>query len=92
MRGALHRGAPRVVRSASGNIALQRIEGGITVFFMPFPEERSRAVVLSYDDGVEQDAQLMEILDRYGIKCTFNLNSGMFAPEDKVWEAGFHLL
>ena len=65
------------------------MEGGITVIFMRFPEGRSRAVVLSYDDGVEQDAQLMEILDRHGIKCTFNINSGMFAPENKVWEKGY---
>jgi len=33
---------------------------------------------LSYDDGVEQDKRLIEIFDRHGLKCTFNVNSGFF--------------
>lgn len=32
-------------------------------------------VTFSYDDGVTQDQRLIEILDKYGLKCTFNLNS-----------------
>ncbi len=56
--------------------------------FMRFPEGRAKALTLSYDDGVEQDLHLMEILDRYGLKATFNLISGCFAPEDKVYPAG----
>ncbi len=32
---------------------------------------------LSYDDGVQQDRRFLEILNRYGLKCTFNLNSGL---------------
>ena len=55
---------------------------------MRFPEGRDRALTLSYDDGVEQDIRLMEILDKHGIKATFNLNSGCYAPEGKVYEAG----
>lgn len=34
-----------------------------------------KAVTFSYDDGVTQDIRLIEILDKYGLKCTFNLNS-----------------
>ena len=37
-----------------------------------------KAVTFSYDDGVEQDKRLIKILDKYGLKCTFNLNSGFF--------------
>ena len=37
---------------------------------------KRKAVTFSYDDGVTQDIKLIEILDRYGLKCTFNLNSG----------------
>ena len=37
---------------------------------------KRKAVTFSYDDGVTQDIGLIEILDRYGLKCTFNLNSG----------------
>ena len=53
-----------------------------------FPNGRIRALTLSYDDGVETDIRMMEILDRYGIKCTFNLNSGLYAPEGTVYPAG----
>lgn len=56
--------------------------------FMRFPGGVGKALTLSYDDGVEQDIKLMEILDRYGIKCTFNINSGRFVPEDKVYDEG----
>lgn len=56
--------------------------------FMRYPEGRAKALTLSYDDGVEQDIQLIEILDRYGLKATFNLNSGCFAPEGKVYPEG----
>jgi peptidoglycan/xylan/chitin deacetylase (PgdA/CDA1 family) len=42
-----------------------------------FPNGKMKALTLSYDDGVEQDRRLIEILNRYGIKATFNLNSGV---------------
>lgn len=40
--------------------------------------KKLKAVTLSYDDGVEQDKRLLEILNRYSLKATFNLNSGHF--------------
>ena len=39
--------------------------------------KKMKAVTFSYDDGVTQDQRLIEMLDRYGLKCTFNLNSGL---------------
>jgi len=42
-----------------------------------FPDGKLKALTLSYDDGVEQDRRLVEILNRYGIKGTFNINSGI---------------
>jgi peptidoglycan/xylan/chitin deacetylase (PgdA/CDA1 family) len=42
-----------------------------------FPNGVMKALTLSYDDGVEQDRKLVEILNRYGIRATFNLNSGI---------------
>lgn len=42
-----------------------------------FPEFKTRAVTLSFDDGNCEDRRMVEILNRYGIKCTFNLNSGL---------------
>ena len=56
--------------------------------FYRFPGGLRKTVTLSYDDGVEQDIRLMEILDKHGIKCTFNLNSGCWAPEGTVYAPG----
>lgn len=43
--------------------------------YMLFPEGKQKALTLSYDDGVQQDIRFIEILDKYGLKCTFNINS-----------------
>ena len=34
-----------------------------------------KAITFSYDDGVTQDFRLIELLNKYGLKCTFNINS-----------------
>lgn len=41
----------------------------------------SKAVTFSYDDGIEQDRRLVELLNYYGMKCTFNLNTGIQSPD-----------
>ncbi len=56
--------------------------------FYRFPNGLRKALTLSYDDGVEQDIRLMEILDKHGVRCTFNLNSGCWAKEGTVYPAG----
>ncbi|MDD6101962.1 MAG: polysaccharide deacetylase family protein [Clostridiales bacterium] len=38
---------------------------------------KKKAVTFSYDDGIVYDKKLVEIFNRYGLKCTFNLNSGI---------------
>ena len=38
---------------------------------------KNKAVTFSYDDGVEQDRRLVELFNQYGVKATFNLNSGI---------------
>ena len=40
-----------------------------------FPEGKKKAFTLSYDDGVVEDRKFIEIINRYGLKGTFNLNS-----------------
>lgn len=52
--------------------------------YMKLKDGKSKVLTLSYDDGVVQDIRLMKILDKYGIKCTFNINTGLFLPEDTV--------
>ena len=34
-------------------------------------------VTFSFDDGITQDKRMIEILNKYGLKCTFNLNSAL---------------
>ena len=35
----------------------------------------NKILTFSYDDGVTQDIRLIELMNKYGIKATFNLNS-----------------
>ncbi len=56
--------------------------------FYRFPGGLRKALTLSYDDGVEQDIRLMDILDKHGVRCTFNLNSGCWAKEGTVYPKG----
>jgi len=48
-----------------------------------FPEGKTKAFTLSYDDGVIQDKRLIGLFDQYGVKGTFNLNSGAFGQVDQ---------
>lgn len=49
-----------------------------------FPNFLKKAVTLSYDDGSIYDKKMIEILNAYGLKGTFNLNSGL-AEESNGW-------
>ena len=49
---------------------------------MKLKDGKSKVLTLSYDDGVVQDIRLIQILDKHGIKGTFNINSGLYIPED----------
>ena len=53
--------------------------------YMRYPGGLSKALTLSYDDGVDTDIRLMDILDKKGIRCTFNINSGLFSPEGTIF-------
>ncbi len=43
--------------------------------FLRFPNGKPKAVTFSYDDGCRADIRLSQILNKYGLKGTFNLNS-----------------
>lgn len=47
--------------------------------FMRFPGFKLKALTLSYDDGVRQDKRLIEIMQKHGLKGTFNINGGLFS-------------
>ena len=53
--------------------------------FLRWQNFKRKAVTLSYDDGPKYDEKLVEILNRYGLKCTFNLNSGHIAKQEGEW-------
>lgn len=42
-------------------------------------DNKKKAVTFSYDDGVVFDRRLVGLFNRYGLKCTFNLNSGIMS-------------
>ncbi len=56
--------------------------------YMRGPEGKSRVLTFSYDDGVEQDIRLIEILNKHGMRGTFNINSGCFAADGVVYPEG----
>ena len=56
--------------------------------FMRFPEGKKKAVTLSYDDCMEEDADLIELLEKYQMKATFNLIPGWFAKEGTTYPEG----
>ena len=35
-----------------------------------------KAITFSYDDGMTQDVRMIELLNKYNLKATFNINSG----------------
>ena len=54
-----------------------------------FPGGKIKAITMSYDDGTTYDRKLVEIFNKYGIKGTFNLCSGLldrdtFLPKNEI--------
>ena len=45
---------------------------------------KSKAVTFSFDDGTTQDKRLIYLLDKYGLRATFNLNSGLMGRCEKL--------
>lgn len=45
---------------------------------------KNKAVTFSSDDGVMQDIRFTEILNKYGLKCTFNLNSSLLGLKNAL--------
>ena len=58
------------------------------MMYMLFPNAKRKALTFSYDDGVEQDARLMEIFNKHGLKGTFNLNGQPLETAEYTWPEG----
>lgn len=50
--------------------------------FMRFPNGKAKAVTFSYDDGRKSDIRFSDMLERYGLKCTFNINGAKFRNDE----------
>lgn len=48
---------------------------------MLFPNGLKKAFTTSYDDGLFDDLRLMELMNKHGIKGTFNVSSALYRPE-----------
>ena len=55
---------------------------------MLFLGGKQKAFTMSYDDGVTQDEQLITLMERYGIRGTFNLNPGLMGDNDWLVQGG----
>ena len=49
---------------------------------------KNKAITFSFDDGVTQDIRAIEILDKYGLKATFNLNSSLLGLKSSLVRNG----
>ena len=49
---------------------------------------KNKALTFSYDDGVTQDIRLIEIFNKYNLKATFNINSGLLGRENALVRDG----
>ena len=52
---------------------------------------KMKALTFSYDDGVRQDRRLVEIFNKYGLKCTFNVNSELLGTENQLVRDGVEI-
>ncbi len=57
-------------------------------FVLRFPNGKKKAMTFSYDDGIPSDLRLIELMKKYGIKGTFNINTMFYEngnePENRL--------
>lgn len=49
---------------------------------------KMKAVTFSYDDGVTQDERLIKLFNKYGVKCTFNVNHDLLGLDGYLIREG----
>ena len=52
--------------------------------YKAFPGGKHKVLTMSYDDGKFADRKLIDIFNKYGIKGTFNLNSGLYNDGKRI--------
>ena len=46
---------------------------------------KKKALTISMDDGILQDKRFIKLLNRYGLKATFNINSELLGNSHTLW-------
>ena len=49
-----------------------------------FPGGKFKVLTFSYDDGKIEDRRLVKLFNKYNLKATFNLNTGIINPEIRI--------
>lgn len=49
-----------------------------------FPQGKFKVLTMSYDDGKLEDRRLVELFNKYNIKGTFHINSGLFDQNIRI--------
>lgn len=52
--------------------------------YICYPGGKHKALTMSYDDGKVEDYRLVNLFNKYGIKGTFNVNSGILNDEKRI--------
>lgn len=52
--------------------------------YKAFPGGKHKVLTMSYDDGKLEDRKLVSIFNKYGIRGTFNLNSGLIDQDIRI--------
>jgi len=55
---------------------------------MKWTETKLKAFTLSFDDGITQDVRLINLINKYGLKSTFNINSGLLGRPGSIYLNG----
>jgi len=66
---------------AVGQTNISNTNTGIPIEML-FPEGKTKALLLSYDDGIKQDRQLVGLMNKYGLVGTFHLNANKLGTGD----------
>ncbi len=53
---------------------------------------KNKAITFSFDDGISQDYRLIKLMNKYGLKGTFNINSGRFGDKAELILQGESIL
>lgn len=53
-----------------------------------YNQKKMKSVTFSYDDGVTQDIRLIALLNKYSLKCTFNLNFQLLSQKGMLIREG----